>query len=214
MEKYKIGLFGGSFDPPTKAHIHVAEELIRTGVLDEVQFVPAYISFHGKSYGATPEQRCEMLEEMIKESDYALMVQRFEIKNKLQSSTCDFVEKFLNSVITHNIEYYFIVGADNAKKIPKFRNGKKLMNSIPFIAVNRGDVKVENLEWCSNAPHQVVNIGDSHKDSSSSKIRESLKCMEEDGLPEQFFDWCSKNVYMYILNNELYGLEDKDDEDC
>jgi len=45
MSKTRIGIFGGSFDPPTKGHLHIAEHLLDSDVVDEVMFVPAYKSY-------------------------------------------------------------------------------------------------------------------------------------------------------------------------
>ena len=213
MDKMKkVGLFGGSFDPPTKAHLQVAEQLIERGVLDEVEFVPAYMSYHGKDYGATPQQRIDMLYLLIESSKYRdnMTVNTFEIDNKMKSSTCDFVVKFLDE---HDIffsrKYYFIIGADNAKKIPNFINAEKLISLIPFIIVNRGSENLDNLDWCNNDnTHTIVNIGEGVKNISSSYIRECIYNIESKGLPVEFNRLCSMNVFAYILNYQLYGLEE------
>lgn len=38
----KIGIYGGSFDPPHNGHVHLAEEFVRTAELDLCLIVPAY----------------------------------------------------------------------------------------------------------------------------------------------------------------------------
>lgn len=221
MEKHRIGLFGGSFNPPTKAHMYVAEQLIERGIVDEVEFVPAYVSYHHKEYEATPEQRVEMLELIISESKYKdhMGVNTFEIDMKMQSSTCDFVKKFKNVFDETNREFYFIVGGDNAKKVPNFINGEELINAIPFIVVNRGGACVDDIEWCNQQPHIVVNIGDSHNDCSSTNIRNVLRDYGDGkGIRKEVFDWCSTWVFAYIINNEIYMVtnenRDKDIADA
>jgi len=208
MEKRRIGLFGGSFNPPTKAHMYVAEQLIERGIVDEIEFVPAYVSYHHKEYEATTKQRCDMLDLMIDESkfDPVLYVNKFEIKHQMKSSTFDFVEKFLETKIDdcEDTEYYFIVGGDNAKKVPNFINGEELIKAIPFIVVNRSNESVEEIEWCSKDPHIVVNIGNAHSSCSSTKIREVVKNFGVKGAPKELFDWCSTLVFAYILNYEIY----------
>ena len=61
----RIGLFGGSFDPPHQGHLEIAESLIRKDIVDQVYFVPAYVSYHNKKYVASAEQRFDMVWEMI-----------------------------------------------------------------------------------------------------------------------------------------------------
>jgi nicotinate-nucleotide adenylyltransferase len=210
MEKRRIGLFGGSFNPPTKAHLYVAEQLIERGIVDEVQFVPAYVSYHHKEYEATPQQRCDMIQLMIEESKFepVLYVNDFEIVHQMQSSTYDFIKEFFNVGVdlSDEIEYYFIVGGDNAKKVPNFINGEELIKAIPFIVVNRGHQTVDHIEWCSKDPHIVVELGNKHDmdDCSSTDIRNEIRTMESNGLHCNFFRWCTRNVFAYILNKDIY----------
>lgn len=210
----RIGLIGGSFDPPTLAHVHLAEELIRKGIVDKVQFVPAYVSYHNKSYVATPQQRIEMLQFVCKGSELPLSVCTYEIDNKMQTCTYDFIKAYVkyNEDILEQYEvkidekYHFVVGMDNGKMIPKFKHGDKLVNEIPFIVVNRGDDVPVGDEWFNEKPHQVVNIGNAFGDCSSTKIREVMKEYGKGSpVPETFFfELCSLDVFAYILNNNLY----------
>lgn len=216
MEKRKIGLLGGSFNPPTKAHLYVAEQLIELGIVDEVQFVPAYVSYHHKDYEATPQQRCDMIQLMIEESKFepVLYVNDFEIVHQMQSSTYDFIKEFFNAGVdlSDEIEYYFIVGADNAEKVPNFINGEELIKTIPFIVVNRGYQSVKHIDWCKSDPHIVVDIKNylSMNGCSSTNIRNAIKNMTDVGLSSDFFNWCSIDVFAYILNNELYMGENNE----
>jgi len=210
MENFRIGLFGGSFDPIHNGHIHVAEKLLELGILDIIQFTPSYVSYHGKSYNASPKHRIELISEAIKDSKYSksLMINTFEIHNSMSTCTYDFIDKYLhqerNDIFNHNIEYYFIVGADNAKVIHTFKYSDKLINRIPFIVVNRGDVNINDLDWCNKEPHIIVNIGNKFSDCSSSKIRDIIKNID-DGVPDNFFDdMCSPSVFEYIKKYNLY----------
>jgi nicotinate-nucleotide adenylyltransferase len=206
MEKRRIGLFGGSFNPPTKAHLYVAEQLIERGIVDDVQFVPAYVSYHHKEYEASCTDRLSMLSLMVDESKYKqnLSVNAFEMIHKMQSSTYDFVTRFCDEGADSTNKYYFIVGGDNARKVPNFINGEELIKSIPFIVVNRGYENIESIEWCNNDPHITVNIGDVLPFCSSTQIRNAIHNIEENGLPKRFFNCCSLHVFAYILNSELY----------
>lgn len=42
----KIGFFGGSFNPPTKAHINLAKKALNICKLDKVIFVPMLSLIH------------------------------------------------------------------------------------------------------------------------------------------------------------------------
>ena len=211
----KIGLFGGSFDPPTKAHLAVAEHLIENKIVDQVQFVPAYISYHGKDYVASPEMRVLMLCNMIDESKYSDQIEvcSYEISEEMQSSTYDFCQAYLNEPYNKKHDFYFICGMDNGVKIPKFGNGQKLMNLLPFIVVGRAgfdssNCKLKHRHWFLKKPHQSVHIKrDDLNGVSSTFIRDTLANITYSGLPRTFFNACSWNVFKTIIRHDLYVHE-------
>ena len=57
----KIGIFGGSFNPPHNMHINIGEELIKQGYLDKIIFVPTGIKYKYKSNLLPNENRFDML---------------------------------------------------------------------------------------------------------------------------------------------------------
>ncbi len=223
--KKKIGLFGGSFDPISRAHMYVAEQLIKSGTLDEVHFVPAYVSYHNKDYDAGGNDRIDMIDEACENSEYgmSLRINTFEIRNRLNSCTADFLEKVLidkdhsdmRDVLTYDKEandYYFIVGADNAKMIPNFKkteDGVHLLDLIPCVVVNRGEPLDKSVTWCREEPHIMFDVGDEYANCSSTKIRDILYLRSRDGLPRQLFGICSEEVVGNILSNGLYIAGDR-----
>ncbi len=217
MSVCRVGLFGGSFDPPTLGHLNIAEQLIEQDVVDEVIFVPSYRSYHGKSYHATPDQRLDMLGLLIDSSSYSSVLyhSNFEIKHKMNSSTFDYVTKFMDSVSDRNDindnEFKFIIGMDNALMIDTFINWEELIKTIPFIVVNRDTVPPEMSQWFDKSPHEYVNVGSNFSECSSSQIRKEIEMVDGNGLCSGFMsELCNINVFAYILNNELYGVKSWD----
>ena len=45
----KIGIFGGSFNPPHKMHLNIVEELLNEKVLDKVIIVPTGLHYSYKN---------------------------------------------------------------------------------------------------------------------------------------------------------------------
>ena len=81
------------------------------------------------------------------------------------------------------------------------------MDMIPFIAVDRYSATYDDDNaWFDSEPHQYVHIDDSHKTTSSSEIRRSMKNFEKEniGFSKSFFNMCDANVFAYMLNHELY----------
>ena len=61
----KIGVFGGSFNPPHKMHKKIAKNLIKKGYVDKVIFVPTGTKYEYKTNLISNEKRVAMLSLMI-----------------------------------------------------------------------------------------------------------------------------------------------------
>ncbi len=59
----RIGVYGGTFNPPHIGHIQAAEQAIRELELDRLLLIPAGIAPHKQlpEHSASPLQRLEML---------------------------------------------------------------------------------------------------------------------------------------------------------
>src|SRR6185295_4732710 len=86
---FRLGIFGGSFDPVHYGHLLLAECCREQCRLDEVWFVPAAVPPHKQGRELTPaEQRIEMLQLAIG-GHTAFKVSRLEIDRGGVSFTVD-----------------------------------------------------------------------------------------------------------------------------
>ena len=58
----KIGIYGGSFDPPHRGHRNIAEYVIKKFELDKLLIVPIGIASHGKDNLTSAQKRMKMCE--------------------------------------------------------------------------------------------------------------------------------------------------------
>ena len=75
----KIGIFGGSFNPPHKMHKEIAIELIKKHYVDKVIFVPTGSKYKYKNNLLSDKVRLEMLKLMC--NDNNLEVSNYELKD-------------------------------------------------------------------------------------------------------------------------------------
>jgi len=61
----KIALFGGTFDPPHKGHLALAETVLQKKLADLVLFMPAWLPPHKAEAAAPFEDRVQMVRRMI-----------------------------------------------------------------------------------------------------------------------------------------------------
>lgn len=213
----KIGIFGGSFDPPTKAHLQIGEDLILKGYLDAVWYLPCYQSLHGKKL-TDADIRIDMLWHFIGESKLCtddmspddlkhqgLWVCPYEIENKMAGRTIDVIEKMFKYYKENghaDDEFYMIIGMDNAENIHRFVEWEKVI-SAPFIVLNRDGCE-STQTWFKEDPHVfaddicVPNI-------SSTMIRNAIRVMKVQGLKPEFFDWCLTSILADIIDWRLYN---------
>lgn len=195
----KIGIFGGSFNPPHKMHIKIALYLIENKYLDKVIFVPQGTNYEYKKNLESNEDRYNMLS--IVTNKYSnLSVSEYELSNEI-SYTYKTLDYFKNKYSNDTI--YFICGADNLDYIDTWKNGKYILNNYNIIAINRGEYntqKILNNYSKYNAKIIVCNLESIN--ISSTNIREKINNNED------IKDLIDINVLNYIKENNLYKKRD------
>ena len=191
----KIGVFGGSFNPPHKMHLNIGLELVNKQYVDKVIYVPTGSKYKYKNNLLPDKNRLEMLEILTKTQEY-LDVNDYELKDEVVY-TCETLAYFKD--LYPNDEIYFICGADNLSYIDKWKNGEDILNNYKIIAMKRKGEDIEELLKKFVAYQNNIIVADvEQQDISSTDIREKLK------NNENVLDVLDKDVYEYIRKNKLY----------
>ena len=66
-----LGVLGGAYNPITSAHLAIADTVVRTFGLHEVLFLLPEVPPHKTIFGASLEQRLEMMQLAVQERPYA-----------------------------------------------------------------------------------------------------------------------------------------------
>ena len=107
MERY--GFFGGSFNPPTYAHLEIAKKSLEFLNLDKVFFVPVGNNYK-KPYLINEKYRYDMLNLMC-EDEKKIEVEDIELNKENNISAIEAFKMISDKY--KNIEKYYIMGADN-----------------------------------------------------------------------------------------------------
>lgn len=113
MEKQfrRIGIFGGSFDPPHIGHLIIAELACEQLGLDKVIFVPAYLPPHKVgSHRSSPHHRLQMTKIAVK-GNPRFTASDIEIQREGISYTVDTLRHFKKEYPKSKL--FLIIGADN-----------------------------------------------------------------------------------------------------
>ena len=121
MKKSKLGIYGGTFNPPHNGHIYAAEKFIEACNLDKLLIMPALIPPHKQVNDDSPYARLEMTKLAFSNSKYypeKLSVSDYEITSKQISYTYKTLEHFAND----ETELYFLCGTDMFISLGSWKN--------------------------------------------------------------------------------------------
>lgn len=140
----KIGFFGGSFNPPTYAHLEIAKEALKQEKLDKFYFVPVGNTYK-KPELMDEKYRYEMLEIMCN-NEGNIFVEDIEMKQANTISTIEAFEMIEEKYkkLYENIEIYYIMGADNFIKLPTWNDAEQLAQK-QYIIFKRDNLKLEEF---------------------------------------------------------------------
>lgn len=192
----KIGIFGGSFNPPHIMHKKIAEQLIKEKYLDKVIFVPTGMKYEYKNNLISNEDRYHMLELLIKDNPN-LLVSDYEFTEEVTYTyqTLDyFKEKYKEDSI------YFICGTDNLSYLDKWKRGDYILANYPLLIIKRNTDNLSFLlDKLKEYKNNIIVTSIEPVDLSSTEIRNLIK--EDNKLIKEYL---SEEVLDYIKNNNLY----------
>lgn len=202
----RIGIFGGTFDPPHLGHIIPLEIAAAQFDLDQVWFVPNYVPPHKHREDLTdPYHRAAMLALALQRYPRFLMLPVELQKGKVNFTVDTLLE--LKASLSPDDILFFILGSELFLEIETWRDYTRLLQLCEFIIINRGNSKealIRHLQQLETNLHFDLNsivhfAKSSHLPFSSTEIRNSLA--QNADVSRMLFP----EVETYILKHELYG---------
>ncbi|MBW3662646.1 MAG: nicotinate-nucleotide adenylyltransferase [Actinobacteria bacterium] len=129
----RVGLLGGTFDPPHLGHLVVAEEARIALGLDEVRFVVAGAPWM-KRETSSPEHRVAMTVLAVRDRG-GLTVDSREVEREGETYTMDTLEELHEE--EPDAEWIFLVGADAAAKLDQWHRVDEVLEAASVVVVSR-----------------------------------------------------------------------------
>ena len=164
----KIGLLGGSFNPPHQGHIHISLEAKKRLDLKRVWWIPAKRNplkvVSGKSLVVSRIEDCQKITQKYKQ----ILVK--DLEKDIKSRHCEerqrrdaaiqflpqhsglprlrlamtetvYTIDLLKKIIKENPhqQFFWIIGADNILQFHKWKNWRKIIKLVPLIVCDRED---------------------------------------------------------------------------
>ncbi len=200
----RLGIFGGSFNPPHKGHLYIATEAMKKASLDKVLFVPCGTPPHKTlSEMASSRHRFEMTRIALKNND-KFEISDLEIESKETSYTAKTLPRL--KLMYPDARLCFIVGGDSFRDMGSWYRPEEIFPIAEIVVVNRGgiDEKVieEKLLYYKekyNADVTLINV--SPLEVSSSAIRKDIASGKD------VSEFVSGEVLAYIQKFGIYKDE-------
>ena len=196
----RLGIFGGSFDPPHLGHKHLAEKFVKICELDSCLIIPAYVSPHKHRTDASGVDRLNMCQLLFNEPHYE--VTDIELKRTGKSYTIDTLESLVKSHPDDKI--ILSMGTDMLTCFTSWHRYKDILDLCDIFAFareNGGELKMhEYVE--KNLPEYYDKIhifAVNPLEMSSTEIRDLI---EENADTTGYL---SEEVRKYIDDRGLYS---------
>ncbi len=190
----KLGIFGGTFNPPHMAHLMAAEGVRDQLKLDKVLFVPAAIPPHKQKENIVPvKHRLEMVRLAIRGNRY-FEISDVELHRKGPSYTIDTVREMRRSY--PDDELLFIMGIDLLTEFDTWKEPDMILEECRLVAMNRPGFDLAVIDKDLLMRVELVNVPS--VDISSTNIRRRVKS----GRSIRYL--VTQDVEEYIHGNSIY----------
>lgn len=132
----RIGLLGGTFDPPHNGHLAIAELAMTAAALDEVLFIPAgQPRLKPESPSATPQQRLAMVRLAI-DGRREFAAWDGECFRAGPTYTVDTLEQLADEM-GGGVELHFIMGGDVLANFGQWRAPERVLQLCRLLVIHR-----------------------------------------------------------------------------
>jgi len=152
----RIGILGGTFDPPHKGHLHIAKDSLQKLKLNKILWVLT---------NKNP----------LKKEPYLQLKERIKLSKKItknqvkSTSTYDLLKYIKKQNKRSNL--FFLIGADNLKSLNKWKNWKKIPNLAKIIVFPRERYSLNRTKFKKIYKKDIIYIKAKKINISSSLIR-------------------------------------------
>lgn len=202
MNKNSIAIFGGSFNPPTIAHINLAKQILdKMKNIEKIIFVPVSTKYNKQGL-APDEDRLELLKTICQDHPN-MEVSSLELNSPRQLYTIETLKIMQKQNPDKTI--YFIVGTDNLKELETWHAANEILQQFKIIVLERDNDIMEkiisNSLFLKQYRESFIKLKFNKIKLSSSYIRQKVQ------MGEEIKELVPEKIYKDILR--IYKKEEK-----
>ena len=173
MKKYrnksytKIGILGGTFDPPHIGHLHISKIALKKLKLKKILWIITKKNPLKKKPYLSEKIRIKLSKKLTK-NNKKILIRYYDDKIKSSSSF-----KLLSYIKSKNkkAKIFFLIGSDNLKKFHKWKNWKKIPKLAKIVVFPRSGYSFASIMTKKISKKDIIYIKSKKINISSSLIR-------------------------------------------
>ena len=197
----RIGIFGGSFNPPHLGHILAVREFREKLSLDRILLIPAATPPHKTLTANSPaaEHRLEMTRLAAADLPYAV-VSDIELRREGASYTADTLDEL--RLQYPDDEFFLLMGTDMFLSFDTWYHPERIAAQATLAVAHRSADNAQQLQNCAEKLKETLNVQtvfveNEYLPHSSTSVRALLAFQAAD-------DYLAPAVLNYIQRNNLY----------
>ncbi|RLK62926.1 nicotinate-nucleotide adenylyltransferase [Atopobacter sp. AH10] len=189
MKVKKVGLMGGTFNPPHLGHLILADQALHQLDLDEVRLMLTHIPPHAALKRTLPIEHRLAMTRLAVEGQKGIGLETIELERDEKSYSYDTIS--LLKEREADTEFTFIIGGDMVEDLPNWYRIDELIQMIRFAAFERPGYE-------KSSAYPLIWLKAPLLDISSTSLREAVRRGESIRylLPEK--------VRQYVMREGLY----------
>mgnify|MGYP001322046000 CR=1 FL=1 len=163
----KIGILGGTFDPPHKGHVYISKITLKKLKLNKIFWlITKKNPFKKKPYLST--QSRIKLSKKITKNNKEIFIKYYD--EKIKSSNTFNLLKYIKTQ-NKKSELFFLIGADNLKKFHKWKNWNKIPKLAKIVVFPRKNYSTNSIASKKLHKKDLIYIKSKKINISSSLIK-------------------------------------------
>lgn len=192
-----IGIYGGAFDPPHRAHINLAESALAQFKFDQMHVIPTGDAVHKRRHLSPAVHRIEMTKLAFNGVTKTVIDER-EVNRGGASYTIDTLLEL--RALYPKSKFTLIIGQDQLMVFHTWHRYEEILKLATLaVVVRSGGAAASAAEAASPIPHTVISFVP--RLVSSSDIRQMIRTKELDAA---FATKMKPSVLAYIHEHSLY----------
>jgi len=152
----KIGVYGGSFDPPHRGHMAIARGVTEQFGLDEFMFVPAFHAPHKSDLKPTSAFHRYAMLALATQENPKLIVSRIELEQPDRPYSVETLGRLTAEMPEASI--FFVIGADSWEDIRTWREWETVLTLTNIIVVTRPGFEIGTDHVNDQVSERIVDL--------------------------------------------------------